>query len=38
MPSEAPGAEEVVSRLADALLTQALRVALIELQSSEGTG
>lgn len=29
----APGAEEVVTRLADAMLTQALRLALIDLQS-----
>jgi AraC-like DNA-binding protein len=36
--SNAPGAEEVVSRLADALLAQALRVALAELESSDGTG
>ena len=36
--SDAPGAEEVVSRLADALLTQALRVALTELESSNGAG
>jgi AraC family transcriptional regulator, alkane utilization regulator len=36
--SAAPGAEEVVSRLADALLAQALRVALAELQSSDGAG
>jgi AraC-like DNA-binding protein len=36
--SSAPGAEEVVSRLADALLTQALRVALAELQASDGAG
>jgi AraC family transcriptional regulator, alkane utilization regulator len=36
--SGAPGSEEVVSRLADALLTQALRVALAELESSEGGG
>jgi AraC-like DNA-binding protein len=35
--SDAPGAEEVVSRLADALLTQALRVALAELESSDST-
>jgi AraC-like DNA-binding protein/mannose-6-phosphate isomerase-like protein (cupin superfamily) len=34
----APGAEEIVSRLADALLAQALRVALAELQSSDGAG
>ncbi|TMK99105.1 MAG: AraC family transcriptional regulator [Actinobacteria bacterium] len=36
--SDAPGSEEVVSRLADALLTQALRVALTELESSNGGG
>jgi AraC-like DNA-binding protein/mannose-6-phosphate isomerase-like protein (cupin superfamily) len=36
--SAAPGAEEIVSRLADALLAQALRVALAELQSSDGAG
>lgn len=36
--SGAPGAEEVVSRLADALLTQALRVALTEVESSDGPG
>lgn len=29
--SDAPGAEEVVARLADGLLTQALRLALVEL-------
>jgi AraC-like DNA-binding protein len=29
--SDAPGAEEVVTRLADAMLTQALRLALIDL-------
>jgi AraC-like DNA-binding protein/mannose-6-phosphate isomerase-like protein (cupin superfamily) len=34
--SEAPGAEEVVSRLADALLTQALRVAFADLAESNG--
>jgi AraC-like DNA-binding protein/mannose-6-phosphate isomerase-like protein (cupin superfamily) len=34
--SSAPGAEEVVSRLADALLTQALRAALAELQDADG--
>lgn len=34
--SDAPGAEEVVSRLADALLTQALRVALAELEGVHG--
>jgi AraC-like DNA-binding protein len=32
--SDAPGAEEVTSRLADALLAQALRVALAELDGS----
>jgi AraC family transcriptional regulator, alkane utilization regulator len=36
--SAAPGAEEIVGRLADALLAQALRVALAELQSSDGAG
>jgi AraC-like DNA-binding protein len=36
--SEAPGSEEVASRLADALLTQALRVALAELQSTDAVG
>jgi AraC family transcriptional regulator, alkane utilization regulator len=36
--SDAPGSEEVVSRLADALLTQALRVALAELESSNRGG
>jgi AraC-like DNA-binding protein len=36
--SSEPGCEEVVSRLADALLTQALRVALAELDSSNGAG
>jgi len=36
--SNAPGAPEVVSRLADALLTQALRAALTELQSSDRDG
>jgi methylphosphotriester-DNA--protein-cysteine methyltransferase len=36
--SAAPGAEEIVTRLADALLAQALRVALAELQSSDGAG
>jgi AraC-like DNA-binding protein/mannose-6-phosphate isomerase-like protein (cupin superfamily) len=34
--STAPGAEEVVTRLADALLTQALRAALEQLQTSDG--
>jgi AraC-like DNA-binding protein len=34
--ADAPGAEEVVSRLADALLMQALRLALIELQDRDG--
>jgi AraC-like DNA-binding protein/mannose-6-phosphate isomerase-like protein (cupin superfamily) len=33
--SDAAGSEEVVSRLAEALLTQALRVALADLSSSE---
>jgi AraC family transcriptional regulator, alkane utilization regulator len=36
--SVAPGAEEIVGRLADALLAQALRVALAELQASDGAG
>ena len=36
--SEAPGAEEVVGRLADVLLTQALRLALTELESADGAG
>jgi transcriptional regulator GlxA family with amidase domain len=36
--SDAPGAEEVVSRLADVLLAQALRVALTERASSDGAG
>lgn len=36
--SAAPGAEEIVGRLADALLAQALRVALAELQASDGAG
>lgn len=36
--ADAPGAGEVVTRLADALLTQALRVALAELESSDGAG
>ena len=36
--SDAPGAEEVVRRLADALLTQALRVALTELGASGEAG
>jgi AraC-like DNA-binding protein len=36
--SDAPGAEEVVGRLADVLLTQALRVALTELESAGGAG
>jgi AraC-like DNA-binding protein len=35
--SPAPGSEEIVRRLADALLAQALRAALLELESSEGT-
>jgi AraC-like DNA-binding protein len=35
--SNAPGAEEVVTRLADSLLTQALRVALLELQAQGAT-
>jgi AraC-like DNA-binding protein len=33
--SSAPGAEEVVTRLADAMLTQALRLALIDLQARD---
>jgi AraC family transcriptional regulator, alkane utilization regulator len=33
--SEAPGAEEVVARLADALLTQTLRLALLDLQAND---
>ena len=36
--SDAPGAEEVVTRLADALLAQAMRVALAELESADGVG
>jgi AraC-like DNA-binding protein len=36
--SAAPGAEEVIGRLADALLAQALRAALAELHSSDGAG
>lgn len=36
--TEAPGAEEVVTRLADVLLTQALRSALNQLQSPGGAG
>jgi AraC-like DNA-binding protein/mannose-6-phosphate isomerase-like protein (cupin superfamily) len=36
--SDAPGAEAVISRLADSLLTQALRTALVELQASDGYG
>jgi AraC-like DNA-binding protein len=35
--SRAPGSEEIVRRLADALIAQALRAALLELQSSDGT-
>jgi AraC family transcriptional regulator, alkane utilization regulator len=35
--SDAPGAEEVVTRLADAMLTQALRLALIDLQAVDQT-
>jgi AraC-like DNA-binding protein/mannose-6-phosphate isomerase-like protein (cupin superfamily) len=34
--SRAPGSEEIVRRLADALIAQALRAALLELQSSDG--
>ena len=33
--SNAPGAEEVVTRLADAMLTQALRIALNELRDND---
>jgi AraC-like DNA-binding protein len=36
--SDAPGAEEVVRALADALLTQALRVALVGTDGSERAG
>jgi AraC-like DNA-binding protein len=36
--ADAPGAHEVVTRLADVLLTQALRVALNQLESSGGAG
>lgn len=36
--ADAPGAQEVVTRLADVLLTQALRVALRQLGSSGGAG
>jgi AraC-like DNA-binding protein len=36
--SDAPGSEEIVRRLADVLLTQALRVALGELESADGAG
>jgi AraC-like DNA-binding protein len=35
--SRAPGSEEIVRRLADVLLAQTLRAALLELQSSDGT-
>jgi AraC-like DNA-binding protein len=35
--SRAPGSEEIVRRLADALIAQALRAALLELELSEGT-
>jgi transcriptional regulator GlxA family with amidase domain len=35
--SDAPGADEVASRLADTLLTQALRLALLDLQGADGT-
>jgi AraC-like DNA-binding protein len=38
MASDAPGAEEVVSRLADALLTQALRAALVGEEAPGGAG
>ncbi len=34
--SDAPGAEEVVARLADALLTQALRLALVDMERRSG--
>jgi AraC family transcriptional regulator, alkane utilization regulator len=34
--SDAPGSGEVISRLAETLLAQALRVALVELESSDG--
>jgi AraC-like DNA-binding protein len=33
-----PGADEVVNRLAEALLTQALRIALTDLQAADGAG
>lgn len=36
--ADAPGATEVVTRLADVLLTQALRVALSQLKSPNGGG
>jgi len=36
--SDAPGAGEIMTRLADVLLTQALRTALNQLKSSGGTG
>jgi AraC-like DNA-binding protein len=36
--SDAPGAVEVLTRLADALLAQALRVTIAELLSSDGAG
>jgi AraC-like DNA-binding protein len=35
--SNAPGAEEVAARLADSLLTQALRVGLLELHAQDAT-
>jgi AraC-like DNA-binding protein len=35
MAADTPGAEEVVRRLADALLTQALRVAFARLQPTD---
>jgi AraC family transcriptional regulator, alkane utilization regulator len=38
MGSDAPGSDEVVSRLAETLLTQALRVALAELAASDEAG
>jgi AraC-like DNA-binding protein len=36
LASDAPGSEAVVSRLADALLIQALRIGLAELQAADG--
>jgi AraC-like DNA-binding protein len=38
MDGDAPGAHEMVTRLADVLLTQALRAALTQLQSPNGAG